>query len=405
MGTQDPQRGPDPGLQRSAWWWVRAAAVLITLFVAYQLLLVVRSWVEVLLRIVLYFVFGLVVAFIASPGVNALRRGGVPKHAAILLTLAGGVALVLGVLYLIGGPLVSEVHGLIDELPRVLARGQHYYETTLGPQLAQHGIALDPKSQVGALIGFATGHVPALLINGVQTTLQVAVDVVVVLVVAFYLLSGGAELRATFLSWLPAAVRDDLEFAFDAVERVLGGYVRAQLVMAILIGVLAGGGCAIVGVPFPLFIGVAAGVFELVPILGPFLGGAVAVALALTKSPFLALEAVGVFLVIHVIEGYLLAPRIQGHFTRIHPLVAFLAIFAGIEVGGLLGALFAVPVVALAFVFIRATLGDWRAHRPELFRGSAGDPYIETRRKRLLEEFRFRPREMLRGARRRFGLG
>jgi hypothetical protein len=149
---------------------------------------------------------------------------------------------------------------------------------------------------------------------------------------------------------------------------------------------------------------VAAGVFELVPLLGPFLGGAVGVALALTKDPVLALWTLLLFVGIHVIEGYILAPRIQARFIQLHPLVAFLALLAGIEVDGLLGALFAVPATSLAAVFLRATIGDWRANRPDIFQPDQRDAFLERRRRTILREFRVMrhpPGEMLR----RFGPG
>jgi hypothetical protein len=114
----------------------------------------------------------------------------------------------------------------------------------------------------------------------------------------------------------------------------------------------------------------------------------VGVALALTKGPVLALWVVVLFVGIHVIEGYILAPRIQARFIQLHPLVAFLALIAGIEVAGLLGALFAVPATSLAAVFLRTTIGDWRAHRPDLFKPDHHDAYLERRRRNILKEFR-----------------
>src|SRR5207302_638933 len=109
----------------------------------------------------------------------------------------------------------------------------------------------------------------------------------------------------------------------------------------------------------------AAGIFELVPLVGPFLGGAVAILLAFTISPVLALGALILFLGIHVVEGYVLAPRIQARFVRLHPLIALLALIAGIEVAGFL-----------------------RAHHRYLYAARQPDMYLERRRSRLLGEFR-----------------
>jgi predicted PurR-regulated permease PerM len=200
---------------------------------------------------------------------------------------------------------------------------------------------------------------------------------------------------------LPGALRVNVEFGLDATAVVIGGYVRAQLFLALIIGALAGIGCAIIGVPFPLVVAIAAGIFELIPLIGPFAGGAVALLLALTVSPTLALVTVFLFIGIHVIEGYVLAPRIQAKFVQLHPLVALLALFTGIEVGGFLGAFFAVPAASLIAVFIRAAVGDWRATRPDLFTIRRGDYFSEQRRETILGEFRFfkrSPLAMLRGA-------
>src|SRR5205807_3498591 len=150
-------------------------------------------------------------------------------------------------------------------------------------------------------------------------------DVVVTIVVTFWLLKDGDKLRAGFLALLPGRLRLNAEFGLDAVTVVVGGYVRAQLVLALIIGTMAGIGSAIIGVPFPLVVAIAAGVFELIPIVGPFAGGAVALLLALTVSPGLAFATLILFLGIHVVEGYVLAPRIQAKFVQLHPLIALLA--------------------------------------------------------------------------------
>jgi predicted PurR-regulated permease PerM len=247
-------------------------------------------------------------------------------------------------------------------------------------------------SDLGGLLGGnASGvatHIGQIVIAGVAGVITLLIDTIIVLVTAFWLLNDGTSLRRGFVGMLPGRIRDGAEFAIDATQVVIGGYVRAQLFLAVVIGLLAWIGCALLGVPYPIVVGVAAGLFELVPLLGPFLGGAVGVALALTRSPTLALWVIALFVVIHIIEGYILAPRIQARFIQLHPLVAFLALIAGIEVAGLLGALFAVPATSLGAVFLRTTIGDWRANRPDLFTANHRDAYLERRRRTILSEFR-----------------
>jgi predicted PurR-regulated permease PerM len=369
-----------------AWFWFRAAAVAVSLFYGYQLLLVVRGWLDVVLDVLMLCLFGLVLSLIVQPLVEGLQHhAGLPRGPAILAVLISLLLVLMAALYLLAGPLVGEASSLSRELPGLLQRGQTAY-LRLQEALGLQSLGVDPRSLVGLGAGTVASHILPLLVGGLQTTLKTAVDVVVVMVVAFWLLKDGARMREEILRWLPAGVREHVSFGFEAVAAVLGGYVRAQLLIAVAIGAMAGLGSFLLGVPFPILVGLAAGIFELVPIVGPFAGGAVGAALALTRSPLLAAATVVLFLGIHVLEGYILAPRLQAQFTRIPTLFAFLAVFAGVEAGGFVGALFAVPATSLVFLFVRAALGDWRATRPDLFEQRG--PSLNPRHRRILAEFR-----------------
>ncbi|HEV7677126.1 MAG TPA: AI-2E family transporter [Candidatus Dormibacteraeota bacterium] len=382
-------------LQRSTWKWIRAAAVALTLFLGWQLLLIVQGWIGGLLTVVLYAVFGTIVAFVATPLMRALERWlRFPHLPAVLTSLFAVLAVVVGLVLLLAGPLAAEVTALAKQAPTLIRNGQQKLND-LQQLLNAHGISVGTggaDSGLGGLLGGGAGgiaaHIGQIVITGVAGVITLLIDTIIVLVTAFWLLHDGTSLRRGFVGMLPGRVRDHADFALDATRVVIGGYVRAQLFLALVIGMLAWIGCTILGVPYPIVVGVAAGVFELVPLLGPFLGGAVGVLLALTRDPVLALWTIALFVVIHVIEGYILAPRIQAKFIQLHPLVAFLALIAGIEVSGLLGALFAIPATSLGAVFLRTTIGDWRANRPDLFQANHHDAYLERRRRSILREFR-----------------
>ncbi len=262
---------------------------------------------------------------------------------------------------------------------------------------------LSLKSMVNSVLGSGAG-VGGVLVGAVTSTLSVIVDIVVVLVAAFWFLRDGDLLRHLVIDSLPAAWRPHLDFGLRAFAVVIGGYVRGQVVMAVMVGTMAGVGSLLIGVPFPLVVAVAAGFFELIPLVGPFVGGAVAGLLALSVSLTLVIWVVILFLGIHLLEGYVIAPRLQARYVRLHPVVAFLALFAGIDVAGFLGALIAIPLASLAAVYLQAVLGDVQAARPELFESGAvrEQAAVEERRHReLLRKYRIRYREMLRGAIRR----
>jgi predicted PurR-regulated permease PerM len=381
-------------MRRSAWSWIRAAAITLTVFLAYQLVVVFAGFISAVLTVVLFVVFGAVVSFVASPAVDVLvKYVRLPRTLAILAVLGGGLG-VLGLLvYLAAGPVVDQARSLANDVPSLVNRAQSELNS-LSSYLKDRNVPVSGLD-LGDSQKSVTSRFQSLLLASITGTVTAVVDVIIILVVAFWLLKDGDKLRSGLVSLLPGAVRVNVEFGLDAAAVVIGGYVRAQLFLALIIGSLAGIGCAIIGVPFPLVVAIAAGIFELIPIIGPFAGGAVALLLALTVSPTLALVTLVLFLGIHIIEGYVLAPRIQAKFVQLHPLIALLALFTGIEVGGFLGAFFAVPAASLIAVFVRAAVGDWRATRPDLFAIQRGDYYSEERREMILGEFRLFKRSPL----------
>jgi predicted PurR-regulated permease PerM len=377
-------------LRRSFWWWGRNAFALAAAFLTWQVLLIARSVVSALLVVILLTLMAGVVALLCSPATDLLqRRAGLPRTAASLLTLAVLVGALVGIVLLIVNPLIAEGHQLVTTLPALQKRLDE-----LQAWLAQHGInAGAPNLQrlVTSVLGSSPGHPSALVVSAITGTLAGVVDLVVVLVAAFWFLRDGDGLRRQLVGSLPAGWRAHVDFGLRAFGVVIGGYARGQLVMALMVGVMAGVAAAAIGVPFPLVVAAAAGLFELIPLVGPFAGGAVAGVLALTVSPVMLLEVVGAFLIIHLIEGYVVAPRLQGRYVRLHPVIAFLSLFAGVEAAGFLGALLAVPLASLAMVLIQAVIGDVRAERPELFDsgGVAAAALIrERRRLELLRRYR-----------------
>jgi predicted PurR-regulated permease PerM len=375
-------------MRQSAWWWIRTAAILGSIFLAIQVLGVVQSFLAAILTVVLYVLFGAVIAFIAGPIVALLeRRLHLPQVPAILLTLLCGLALVVLLGFLITAPIVDEASQLGKQGPALINRINDIFNNVRG-QLAAHGIQLSGNGVSNTISTDVSTRVAGALLNIVTSTLSILIDILVILVVAFWMLKDGEDLRNGVVSLLPGRLRSEAVFGFDAFRVVVGGYVRGQLVMAVIVGTLAGLGCWLIGVPFPIVVAIAAGTFELIPLVGAFIGGAVAILLALTKSPETAVFAFLLFVAIHIVEGYVLAPRIQARFVRLHPLVMLLTLFAGAEVGGFLGAFVAVPLASLIAVFVRAAMGDAKSRHPELFREQHRDQYLERRRRRLLSEFR-----------------
>jgi predicted PurR-regulated permease PerM len=349
--------------------WIRWAAVLLTVFLGYQLLVIVGGVFQRLLPVLLLIVFGALLAFLLAPLVRRLESVGLGRTVAALLVYLAILAIVVISVSLLSGPASTQTANLVKRSPVYLDQARQGL-SALDRWAVMHGLpdlGLSEAIQPGALSVTMAGDVLSGAVGIVTTFATSLINIVIVFVIGFYLLRDGPALRGRLRQVLPVGYRARYDFVAEAVSFVVGGYVRAQVTMAVIIGTLAGVGCWALGVPYPVVIGITVGLLELIPIIGALLGSLLAIGIAVLTSLHLALAVIAYFIVIHFLEAYVLGPRITGVRVNLHPLMALLAMLIGVELAGLLGALFAVPIAGLANVFIRAFYFDIRAHNPTAF--------------------------------------
>src|SRR5579871_6550612 len=350
--------------------WQKALIVLLTLLAGLALLWVVWQIVSPILHTLVLFALAAVLAFALSGPVEVLSRRLGNRLVAIVAVylLVGGV--VVGGLMLIAGPFVSQATDLADALPRyandVQARAPEV-QTTLG----QYGIQTDIDQLKTQAVSALEQSGTDLLKNLVGTLAEVGgmiLDIVLALVISLYLLVDGPRFRERSLAVIPEQYRAKALFLQDNASRVLGGYLRGQLTLALIIGLLAGIGTALLGLPYAVVLGVLAGLFELVPMFGPILSVVPAVLVALFMPFPTVVWVVLFFLAIQQLENNVLAPRISGHAVGLHPLGAMFALLAGFQLAGLLGGLFAVPLAGVLWVLLgaayRNVVSESRPRRP-----------------------------------------
>ncbi len=181
------------------------------------------------------------------------------------------------------------------------------------------------------------------------------------LIISIYLLLDRERILRAMLGVIPATVRDQVLELLGAVESTLVRYLKAQVLLCAVMGMIgwaiaffAGGQYAD---RYALLIGLWVGVTELIPVIGAFLGAIPAVVLALVDSPTQALLVAGLFLIAQQLEGNVLVPRIMGGSVGVHPLWVLFAVLSATALYGLVGALFAVPVVAIVSASLRYLRG------------------------------------------------
>ena len=322
--------------------------------------------------VVLIFVTAGVIALILNPLVSGLQRARFPRILAIFTVYVGFLALLTGAGILLANPISDQVTTLRNDIPSItrsanerLADVQDYFD--------DHNINIEIKKQgetaletlqdkvVGgtdSIVSFGTDLLTKLVTAGA--------GLILVLVLSVYMLVHGERIGSLVRRAMPPGDGSREDDYPTLVGSAVAGYVRAQLLFSVVMGAGAGIGLWIFGVTgiFPdgktyaLAFGVFFGLMELVPYVGPFLGAAPPVLVALFQDPLTGLWVALLFIGLQQIEGHIASPLIFGHALRINPLLIIFALLFGFELFGILGSLIALPVAAI----VRETVVYLRRH-------------------------------------------
>jgi len=336
--------------------WTRLLVILLTILVA-LVLVSFAAW------IVLHFIGELLLLFMAAilayllaPVVEAVRRRvRLPRPLCILLVYLALGACLLGVGFLFAPVVVGQARALQTRLPSLL-QALGVRSADLERALRAHGVALP----LGNVAGNATGAIgnagPGLIGNALTFAASLGttlLDTVLVLVMSFYLINDHRGIGRNLAGIVPPRYAAGTLFATRSAGRIIGRYVRAQILVALMVGLLGGGGAAALGVQYAPLIGIFAFFAESIPVLGPIIATVPAVLIALVESPWKALAVLAWFVVVQQLEQNLIMPRLSGHAVGIHPIAAIMAVLIGFSLGSVWGALFAVPLLGFAYALAR----------------------------------------------------
>jgi predicted PurR-regulated permease PerM len=327
-----------------------------------------------LFNVFLLFVFAAIIALLLTPVIDRMEKLPIFKGRralAVILLYVIIIGLIAGVIALVTPALIGQA----KQLPALEARAIAFVRD-LQDAIDSAGIPLQ-LSLPSATGGISTAVLGSVL--GILTgTLGTLINILLVIVISIYLLVEGRQLIASMRKLFPR--REQVyDFTLLAVGTTVGQYARGQLIMSFVMGTYTGVAMTLIGVPYAVVLGILTFFLEFLPLIGAPVGMGLAVLIALAfKGPFVGLLALVVALGGHAIEAYILGPRVTGSATRIHPLVAMAALLIGAELGGILGALFGVPMAALANVFLGAIYRARRGEDTPLSSSSSGEVHAEA---------------------------
>ena len=313
-----------------------------------------------------------VIAYVLLPVAKLMERGmpwrrnrpGLARGISVGIIFLVGLGVFAGLIIAVVPPTIEQGQGFIEDFPTFLNNAR----ITIEGWVAQYAdvVPADVRNQIeealagaGAIVGTAAWNVAKQTLGVVVGSFSFILGLAVAPVLIFYLMKDSSPIRESLHTPFPTAIRPYLRDIIDIADRTLGGYIRGQLTLGVIVGTIVAVGLLIMGVPFAVVLGIVAGLTELVPIIGPWIGGAVGVLVTLATEPDKVLWVILLYLIVQLLENTLLVPRIQADTLNMHPIAVILVITIGSQYFGLWGVILGPPLVALAKDVVIYLVKQW----------------------------------------------
>ena len=322
--------------------------VTTSTFVRFFLLIFGIGFLYLIRDVIVLFFFVLIIVAGLSPTVerwakNITRPGAVIAITGLILL---AVAAIVSVLV---PPLVKQIQEFSQNLP---ALSQSFSETSNNSFLNEVSrLVTENLNNVSEQLS----NIGGVLFSQTIGVINGLVAVVTVFVLTFYLLLDEEGIKKLYKGLLPVGIYDDLTETTRKIAGKLGAWLRGQLMLMAAVGFFVTLGLSIVGTDYALTLGVWAGLTEVIPIIGPWIGAVPGVIVGLTESPLQGLITLIVYTVIQQLEGNILVPKIMSKAVGLNPVIVIVAILIGGKLYGLMGVLLAVPLAAVIGVVVE----DW----------------------------------------------
>ncbi len=317
------------------------------------LLLLLFYWAPTLPRLI---ISGMAVALVLSFPVRYLSKW-IPRGIAVALVILALLALIVLAAIIIVPLAVSQLVSLAEQTPDLIEQGYGYSREAV-EYLAERGLldttpdqAMRQLQQTGAqrVEGLLQGAVTRAF-DTLSGTVAGVFTLLSTILISAYLLIDGERFRNGLIRMLPVQYRDDAVVLWTDVVHALSRYLSGLLVSLTFQGIVSTVVMTLLGVPFAILLGIWTTFGAIVPYIGSYIGGIPSTILAFTVSPTVGILTALTYVVMNFIDGNLIAPRVQGQAIRVPPLLIFLAVIGGGQIGGIWGALMAVPMLAVGRV-------------------------------------------------------
>jgi len=314
------------------------------------LLVVFLVWILYLIRdVVAILLFTIILVSILEPAVDWLRAKRVPKTLSVVLVYMILLSIFALILALIIPPINDQIDQISTTFPVYWQKFNLEFRN-VGQFLNQYGAGQEIENVLRNL-KYGLPETTSGIFSQVGHFLANVASVFIVLVITFYILVEENSTKRIFRSIIPGQYLPYTFQVFNRIQDKLGLWLRGQLILSFMVGLMVYIGLLFLGVKYALILGIIAGLLEFIPYLGPTFSGILAVILTFFQSPITALLVLILYIVIQILENNVLVPNIMRRAVGLNPVISITALLIGGSLGGVIGAILAIPVATALSVF------------------------------------------------------
>ncbi len=330
----------------------------------YAITLIFEKWgilafIFSILRILTPFFIGFIIAWLLNPFVNYLQRKDINRVLATIIVYTG-LLLFLYIFFDAFIPLFSsQINEFVSTLPNIVDTLKNWIDSILVK--IDVGANFDVSSLKTQVFDFIeeyenniTTNLPSLAVQVITSFVSGLGNFAVGLLIGFFMLFDFSKISVTLVKLVPVGIQDDFKMLMGAINKTAKHFVNGVLVMSFIVFIITSLGLYLVGLRAPLLFGLICGITNIIPILGPYIGGFIAVTVGLAQSTTIGVLVLLVIVAIQMVEGELITPLVMSRVMKLHPVTIILSLLIFGHLFGIVGMIIATPIVAIIkilFVF------------------------------------------------------
>lgn len=282
-----------------------------------------------------YFFMALILALALEPFVEALTKRKFHRVTAVLVVVLTALASFIA-LFLLGIiPFANELQSLLNDFPTYVQQTVSY------PPLS------DYSAQLTTTIETEVSRIPSFLISATINIFSGIVTFLTILIFLIYMLIDFKNIRSRFFNLFPKNSRSEVQDSVISIEVKLGSWLRGQLLLMLIIGVITYIGLLLIGMPYATALAVLAGLFEIIPYIGPVIAAIPAVIIGFSVSPLMGVVTIIFYLLVQQLENIFIVPKVMQRAIGFNPLVTIMVLMVGVQLFGPVGVILAIPIALI----------------------------------------------------------